>query len=77
MFKVFRYEGQIIPDIRKWCKERNERLVHYRVSRKYVAYTGDRIITDVEIGSMPESFWDNLNYGNCSEYQILQMEDLC
>ena len=71
-FESYSYRGKPISDIKKWCKDRGERLVKYRASRNVPNIFSGKIDKEEKFGEMPESFWNTLWMGDGWHYEEIK-----
>lgn len=70
MSDYFKWNGQPIPNIHQWARDRGEKMVHYRC----IKYQDHPTLEEVFEGEMPESFWNNL-FRNSASYKELHRYD--
>jgi hypothetical protein len=58
MATVFRWRGEVIPDIRAWARARGEQMVRVRCTRRTLSPVLLREVVEVTEEVMPESFWN-------------------
>jgi len=76
MFQRYSWDGKTISDIRKWAKDRGEKLVHYELTKSHIDINNGKIVTETQTGKVPESFWNCLLSGAGSGfYKEIKRED--
>ena len=60
---IYRWNDEVIHDIRAWARTRGEKMVEYKKYRDRPDPLAKRTIREVEYGEMPESFFSNLRSG--------------
>ncbi len=59
VYQLFTWKGKPINDIHEWAREHGEMMVQYRATRP-APTPWDHHFKEVQIGEMPESFWNTL-----------------
>ncbi len=76
MFMRFTWRGEPILDIRKWAKERGEKMVTYHAERLVPSpWCPWGLAKDEEDGCMPACFYDHMQIANGWTYTELSRED--
>jgi hypothetical protein len=74
MFNTFRWRGERIENIREWAKERGEKMINYRATRLVPGFSSRTLELEEQEGSMPESFWYNMQNREGWRFQYLSEE---
>lgn len=57
---VYMWQGEEIPDIRKWCEENNDEMILVKGIRKRPNMFTGRTVEEIEFQEMPRSFFECL-----------------
>lgn len=72
---TFRWEGKHIPNIRAWARKRGEKMVCYSRERIIASSNCEHLITEIQDGLMPESFWNTLKQDFGWSFTEISRED--
>ena len=68
-FQTYSWKGNPIPNIYKWVKARNEKMIRYERTKIVPDIDSGKMNKEVEQGEMPESFFNSLLVSDGSIYR--------